>query len=66
MVKNKTLREIIQSIPTHRLKEWGIKATEIGYVDRKPDYRSRKAVIECLLQLNDSQVMNIMELTNSL
>ncbi len=64
--KNIVLKEIVYSIPTHRLKQWVIEALESGYITEKPDYRSRRSMSNALLQLSDDQLVSLMSLNISL
>lgn len=64
--KNPVLKEIVISIPTHRLKQWVIDALDAGYITEKPDYRSRRSMSDSLLALSDYQLISLMSLPVSL
>ena len=64
--KNTVLKEIVVSIPTHRLKQWVIDALDAGYITDKPDYHSRRAMSSALLELSDHQLISLMSLPVSL
>ena len=64
--KNTVLKEIVLSIPTHRLKQWVIDALDAGYITDKPDYRSRKSMSDALLELSDYQIISLISLPVSL
>lgn len=65
-VRNPVLKEIVVSIPTHRLKQWVIDALDAGYITNKPDYRSRRSMSDALLGLSDYQLVSLMSLHISL
>lgn len=65
-VRNPVLKEIVVSIPTHRLKQWVIDALDAGYITDKPDYRSRRSMSDALLELSDHQLVSLMALPISL
>lgn len=64
--RNPVLKEIVTSIPTHRLKQWAIDALDAGYIADKPDYRSRKSMADALLKISDYQLVSLMSLHISL
>lgn len=64
--RNPVLKEIVESIPTHRLKQWVLEAFSSGLISSKPDYRSRQSMITALLKLSDYQLLSLMNLNNSI
>ena len=66
VTRNIVLKEIVNSIPTHRLKQWVLDAIELGYLGSKPDYRSRQSMANALLTLPDYQLISLMSLNISL